>query len=75
MRPRAATPQPHEGGLNIPTALADILLSSLETLAATGEADAACRLAGRARAALRGRDPAAWRRFNAFLHRMIKHVS
>ena len=36
-------------------ALIDILLSSLEALAATGQADAACRLAGEACAALRGR--------------------
>jgi hypothetical protein len=58
-----------------PVALIDILLSSLEALAAAGQADAACRLAGKACAALRGRDPAGWRRFNVFLHRMTKHVS
>jgi hypothetical protein len=55
--------------------LAEVLLSSLETLAAAGQAEAACRLAGRACAALRQSNPAAWQRFNVFLHRMIKHVS
>ncbi|MGN6311414.1 MAG: hypothetical protein ACTHNN_17900 [Xanthobacteraceae bacterium] len=57
------------------TPLTGVLLASLEALAATGEADAACRLAGQACAELRHSDPAAWRRFNVFLHRMIKHVS
>jgi hypothetical protein len=55
--------------------LAEVLLSSLETLAAAGQAEAACRLAGRACAAVRQSNPAAWQRFNVFLHRMIKHVS
>lgn len=57
------------------TPLAGVLLASLEALAATGEADVACRLAGKACAELRHSDPAAWQRFNVFLHRMIKHVS
>ncbi|MCO5130536.1 MAG: hypothetical protein M9932_08205 [Xanthobacteraceae bacterium] len=57
------------------TPLVGVLLASLEALAASGEADAACRLAGQACAELRHSDPAAWRRFNVFLHRMIKHVS
>lgn len=57
------------------TPLVGVLLASLEALAAAGEADAACRLAGRACAELRHSDPAAWQRFNVFLHRMIKHVS
>lgn len=52
--------------------LIDILLSSLEALAAAGQADAACRLAGRACAALRNKDPGGWRRFNALLHRLCK---
>jgi len=55
--------------------LAAILLSSLDALVAAGEADAACRLAGEACAALRGRDDDGWRYFNAFLHRAAKHVS
>jgi len=58
-----------------PPALIDILLSSLEALVAQGQADAACRFAGEACAALRGRDLASWRRFNVFLHRNAKYVS
>ena len=57
------------------TLLAGVLLASLKALAAAGEADTACRLAGQACAKLRHSDPAAWQRFNVFLHRMIKHVS
>ncbi|MBN8975592.1 MAG: hypothetical protein J0I08_03850 [Rhizobiales bacterium] len=57
------------------TPLVGVLLTSLEALAAAGKADAACRLAGKACAELRHSDPAAWQRFNVFLHRMIKHVS
>lgn len=52
--------------------LIEILLSSLEALSAAGQADAACRLAGRACAALRNEDPNGWRRFNALLHRLCK---
>jgi hypothetical protein len=63
------------GRPDVPVALTDILLTSLEALAAAGQADAACRLAGKACAALRGRDPSGWQRFNVFLHRMIKRVS
>lgn len=47
-----------------------ILLASLEALAATGETETACRLAGQACAALRQHDTTAWRRFNALLHRL-----
>ena len=54
-----------------PNSLDRILLASLEALAAAGETDAACRLAGQACAALRQHDAAAWRRFNALLHRLV----
>jgi hypothetical protein len=54
--------------------LAEVLLSSLETLAASGQADAACRFAGRACAVVRQSNPAVWQRFNVFLHRMIKRL-
>jgi len=54
--------------------LAEVLLASLEALAAAGEGDAACRLAGQACAAVRQSNPAAWQRFNVFLHRMIKRL-
>jgi len=53
-----------------PAALLDVLLSSLEALAAAGNVDAACRLAGQACAALRKGDPQGWRKFNALLHRL-----
>lgn len=55
--------------------LIEVLLSSLEALAAAGQADAACRLAGRACAALRNKDPNGWRRFNALLHRLCKSTA
>lgn len=58
-----------------PTPLVGVLLSSLEALVAAGQAEVACRLAGEACAALRGRDETGWRRFNAFLHRAAKYVS
>ena len=75
MRASVDTAERRAGLPDSPVALIDILLSSLEALAAAGQADAACRLAGKACAALRGRDPAGWQRFNVFLHRMTKHVS
>jgi len=58
-----------------PAALTDLLLSSLEALATAGQADAACRLAGQACAALRKDDPGGWRMFNALLHRLSKAVA
>lgn len=51
-------------------ALSAILLDGLRALAEAGEADTACRLAGRACAALRQKDGAQWRRFNVLLHRL-----
>lgn len=57
-----------------PATLADILLVSLEQLVAAGHAEAACRLAGHACAALRKTDAATWRRFNALLHRCSRLV-
>ena len=51
--------------------LCAILLAGLQALADAGDADRACRLAGRACAALRDRpDDRPWRRFNALLHRL-----
>ena len=52
-----------------------ILLASLRELAAAGQAEMACQLAGQACAACRSTDAAAWRRFNALLHQLTKHVS
>lgn len=54
-----------------PTAeLGDVLLAALKALADAGEAERACRLAGRACVALRREDIGQWRRFNALLHRL-----
>ncbi|MBN8970630.1 MAG: hypothetical protein J0H51_01275 [Rhizobiales bacterium] len=69
------TTTPTRAKLADTTPLVGVLLTSLEALAAAGKADAACRLAGKACAELRHSDPAAWQRFNVFLHRIIKHVS
>lgn len=57
------------------TALARVLIAGLEALAAAGQPDMACRLAGQACAVVRQSDPATWQRLNVFLHRMIKHVT
>ncbi|OJY71187.1 MAG: hypothetical protein BGP16_11380 [Sphingobium sp. 66-54] len=51
-------------------ALSAILLDGLRALTDAGEADMACRLAGRACAALRQNDATQWRRFNVLLHRL-----
>lgn len=60
------------GTVSTPTAeaLSDILLESLKLVASTGQAEAACQLAGRACATLRHGHPAQWRRFNVLLHRL-----
>lgn len=50
--------------------LVRILLDSLTALAAAGEVEEACRLAGRAYVALRRTDEAAARRFDVLLHRL-----
>ena len=55
--------------------LTEILLMALGKLAAAGDIETACRLAGEACAALRREDAEAERRFNAFLHRMCKRLS
>lgn len=57
------------------TALARVLITSLDALAVAGQPDMACRLAGQACAVVRQSDPATWQRLNVFLHRMIKHVA
>ncbi len=51
-------------------ALALLLLDSLKELAAAGQGETACRLAGHACAALRHDDQQQWQRFNALLHRL-----
>jgi hypothetical protein len=60
-------------GVSISAAgIADVLLDSLRQLAAAGENEAACRLAGQACAILRRDDARNWRRFNALLHRLAR---
>lgn len=54
--------------------LADLLVANLEALARLGQADAACRGAGKACAVLRGTNPVQWRKFNALLHRLSRRV-
>lgn len=55
-----------------PKDLIGLLVTSLEKLAAAGEVDAACRLAGEACAVLRPTDPRGTQRFNALLHRLTR---
>lgn len=64
---------PSSGDKLVPD-LADLLVTSLETLANAGQADAACRQAGKACAALRVSSPAQWRKFNALLHRLSRQA-
>ncbi|HVY58075.1 MAG TPA: hypothetical protein VHA77_09525 [Xanthobacteraceae bacterium] len=53
----------------------ELLLWSLEALAAAGQVDAACRIAGQACVALRTTDPRAGRRFDALLHRLSRRLA
>jgi hypothetical protein len=50
----------------------DILIESLVALAAAGEIEAACKLAGHACAVYRHKDIPAWNRFNGLLHRLAR---
>ena len=52
--------------------VADILLESVAALAASGDVDRACRLAGRAYVALRLSEPWTARRFDVLLHRLTR---
>lgn len=55
--------------------LSGVLLASLYTLAEAGEAEAACRFAGRACAILRRTSPTSARRFNVLLHRLTPRLT
>ncbi len=55
---------------SIAAELSEILQEGLKALAATGQVDMACRLAGRACAVLRTKNPEQWGRFNKLLHRL-----
>jgi hypothetical protein len=52
--------------------LPGLLVLSLEKLAAAGEVEAACRLAGEAYVLLRLEDARGAQRFNALLHRLTR---
>lgn len=52
-----------------------LLLKSLEELAAAGNVEMACRLAGQACMVLRRSDQGAEHRFNALLHRLARRLS
>jgi hypothetical protein len=52
--------------------LSSLMVLSLEKLAAAGEVEAACRLAGEAYVLLRLSDPRGAQRFNALLHRLTR---
>ncbi len=55
--------------------LSALLLKSLEELAAAGNVEMACRLAGQACVALRRADCGAERRFDALLHRLARRLA
>jgi len=55
--------------------IADLLLESLHSLAQAGEAENACRLAGRTYALLRTAQPDVARRFDVFLHRLTPRLT
>ena len=50
--------------------LVDILYDGAQRLAAAGDIEGACIIAGRACATLRHDDPKGWKRFNVLLHRL-----
>lgn len=64
-----------EGGVQPTYELAKLFVSSLEALAAAGEVETACRLAGKACILLRSSDPRGARRFNALLHRLTPKLT
>lgn len=55
--------------------LAQLLAASLTALAAAGEVEAACRLAGKACVDLRQSDPVIARRFDVLLHRLTPKLT
>jgi hypothetical protein len=73
-QPNATGPGAENSGEAQLAGLADLLVASLEAQAKLGQADAACRGAGKACAVLRGTNPAQWRKFNVLLHRLSRHV-
>lgn len=55
--------------------LVDLLITSLGALAAAGDVEQACRLAGQACVTLRRSDPKAARRFDVLLHRLTPKLT
>lgn len=55
--------------------LTEILLASLISLAAAGQVEATCRLAGQAYMALRDTDRKAARQFDVLLHRLTAKLT
>ena len=74
MTERPASGATTAGGAG-PRSLDDLLIASLTALAAAGEVEEACRLAGHACALHRNRDVPAWNRYNVLLHRLAKKAS
>jgi len=73
----AARPPGNDGdeAMAKPVRLPEVLLASLTALAAAGEVEQACRLAGQACVMLRISDPAASRRFDVLLHRLTRQLN
>ncbi len=68
------TAQDHAGAAPVDE-LIEILLAGVEALAAEGQVEGACRLAGRACMALRHTHPANGRRFDVLLHRLSRRLA
>jgi hypothetical protein len=72
----AASDRTGESGASVGSGrLPEILLASISALAAAGEVENACRLAGQACVALRRADPARARRFDVLLHRLARKLT
>ncbi|MCW3473194.1 hypothetical protein [Limobrevibacterium gyesilva] len=72
-----ALPPPRSGaadGFAVTVGLDDLLLDSLARLAAAGEVEAACRLAGKACQLQRRSNERSAHRFNALLHRLTPQL-
>ncbi len=73
---RDGLPEPTAASASVTMSrLTEILLASLTSLAAAGEVEATCRLAGQAYMALRNTDRKAARRFDVLLHRLTAKLT
>ena len=73
--PAASNPPGVPGAPAGDARLPEILLASITALAAAGEVESACRLAGQACVALRRDDPVGARRFDVLLHRLARKLT